>query len=461
MTVLDFQTLSQVFTERLLNTAAEGALLAGMVWLSLRFSGRRDSGTRFVAWFSALLAIVALPFFMRSRFIASHSALPSGLQQGITLPTSWAGYFFSIWIIVASLMLFRLGFGLWRVRQLRRGFTDVDLGTLDPEISAIVRDFGASRRVKLCVSNDLAVPAAVGFFGPAIVLPANLLPQLSPEEIKLILLHEFAHLRRWDNWTNLVQKIVKAVFFFHPAVWWIENRLTLEREMACDDLVLAQTAGPRAYATSLISFAEKLQNARSLALAQNLVSRMCHMSLRVTQILDEQRPKGTRLWKPVLGLSAGMFAMIFGAASYAPRLVAFENHPHMSARQNIQTANAQSHSKASNVVLAGAKFGGTKFSGAAFPAKVNTTAQPKAVAANFIERTAAFPPRYPAQRNKPRAIKAKATQPQFEMPETIFILQTTEYDAQGSGVWTLCIWKVNGNSPAARQLESAVIASSI
>jgi hypothetical protein len=47
------------------------------------------------------------------------------------------------------------------------------------------------------------------------------------------------------------------------------------------------------------------------------------------------------------------------------------------------------------------------------------------------------------------------------MPETIFILQTTEYDAQGSGVWTLCIWKVNGNSSAARQLESAVIASSI
>ena len=61
----------------------------------------------------------------------------------------------------------------------------------------------------------------------------------------------------------------------------IVNRLTLEREMACDDIVLAQTASPRAYASSLISFVEKLQNARGLALAQALVSRMRHMSLRV------------------------------------------------------------------------------------------------------------------------------------------------------------------------------------
>ena len=74
----------------------------------------------------------------------------------------------------------------------------------------------------------------------------------------MILLHENAHLRRWDQWTNLAQKIVTALFFFHPAVWWIENRLTLEREMACDDIVLAQTASPRDYASFLISFAEKI-----------------------------------------------------------------------------------------------------------------------------------------------------------------------------------------------------------
>ena len=68
----------------------------------------------------------------------------------------------------------------------------------------------------MCISEDVTVPAAIGFFRPAIVFPAGLLSQLSPDEIKVILLHELAHLRRWDDWTNLGQKIVKAVFFFHP-----------------------------------------------------------------------------------------------------------------------------------------------------------------------------------------------------------------------------------------------------
>jgi hypothetical protein len=71
--------------------------------------------------------------------------------------------------------------------------------------------------------------------------------------------------------------------------------------MACDDMVLAQTASPRAYASFLISFAEKLQNARGLALAQALVSRMRQMSLRVAQILDSKTARttprfGSRFW---------------------------------------------------------------------------------------------------------------------------------------------------------------------
>ena len=81
--------------------------------------------------------------------------------------------------------------------------------------------------------------------------------ELSAVELNAILLHELAHLRRWDDWTNLIQKIVGAVLFFHPAVWWIEKKLALEREMACDDLVLAKTASPRAYAECLVSLAEK------------------------------------------------------------------------------------------------------------------------------------------------------------------------------------------------------------
>jgi beta-lactamase regulating signal transducer with metallopeptidase domain len=461
MMVPDLQTLAQVFTERLLNTAAEGIVLAGLVWVLLRLIGRQNSGTRFAIWFSALLAIVALPFFSGSSLgtYQSRALAPVNLHGEIILSGVWAFYLFAAWAVGAGLLLFRLCMGLWRVCEFRRNCSEVDMGSLDPAIAGTVRDFVSPRRVKLCVSTQVAVPAAIGFFAPAIVFPAWLLPQLSPEEIKVILLHELAHLRRWDDWTNLAQKIVKAAFFFHPAVWWIESRLTLEREMACDDAVLAQTASPRAYAASLISFAEKLQNARCLALAQGLVSRMRQMSLRVTQILDAKRPSRTGLWKPVLGLSAGMLALVFGAAPYAPRFVAFQNQPSSSQtgpiRATEQAPETEAQARTADAVMRG--------SGAEPVAQRSSLAlQPGAVPAAFSLRPAVVPVRLKARlpRN-PLGVRAGAAQEELPIREAFVILQTTRYDASGSGVWTLCIWRLGGKNLADRQLQSAIVVSSI
>ena len=123
MTVLNLQTLAQIFTERVLNTTVAGVVLAALVWILFRVVGRQDSGTRFNTWFSVLLAIVALPFLSESGFVASHfRGLPLSLHGGITLPTFWAGYLFAAWVIVASVLLFRLGLGLLRLRQLRGTF---------------------------------------------------------------------------------------------------------------------------------------------------------------------------------------------------------------------------------------------------------------------------------------------------------------------------------------------------
>ena len=141
-----------------------------------------------------------------------------------------------------------------------------------------------------------------------------------------ILLHELAHLRRRDDWTNLVQKILGALLFFHPAVWWIEKKLALEREMACDDLVLASTTSPRAYAECLVSLAEKSFLRRGLALAQAAVDRLRNVSLRVSQILDVHRPRATRVWRPAPVLVGGVSLVCLLALSHAPtRLVSFEN----------------------------------------------------------------------------------------------------------------------------------------
>jgi beta-lactamase regulating signal transducer with metallopeptidase domain len=460
MTVLGLQSLAQLVTGRLLNTAAEGIVLSGLVWVLLRLIGRQNSGTRFAIWFSALLAIAALPFLSGSGFGASHfpALAPAKLHAGIVLSSSWASYLFAVWYLAAGLLLFRLSVGLWRVRQIRRKCCEVDLAGLDPAMAGILQDFGSRRGVKLCVSSDVAVPAAIGFFRPAIVFPAWLLPQLSPEEIKVVLLHELAHFRRWDNWSNLAQKIVKAVFFFHPAVWWIESRLTLEREMACDDMVLAQTASPRAYASSLISFAEKLHNARALSLAQALVSRMRDMSLRVAQILDTKQPSRTGLWKPVLGLSAAILALVLGAAPYAPRLVAFETQPKQRQTQPIQATqatDAELHPEAADAAL-------SRTAAALDPQPSSLAPQPRAIPAVLKPRPAVVPLQLKATSpRKPVVMRARATHEQLPIQETVVILQTTQYDASGARVWTLCVWRIGGGSSAERQLQSAIVLSSI
>ena len=461
MTVPDLQSVAQLFTGRLLNTAAEGVVLAGMVWVLLRLIGRQNSGTRFAIWFSALLAIVALPFLSGSGFGASHSRAlaPANLHVGITLSSSWACYLFAAWGVVAGLLLLRLSVGLWRVRQIRRKCSQVDLAGLDPAIAGILRDFGSGRRVKVCVSSHVTVPAAIGFLPPAIVFPRSLWPQLSPEEMKVILLHELAHVQRWDDWTNLAQKIVKAVFFFHPAVWWIESRLMLEREMACDDIVLAQTASPRAYASSLISFAEKLQNARALTLVQTLGSRMRDMSLRVAQILDTRRPSHTGLGKPVLGLSAGLLALVFGAAHYAPRLVEFQTQPQHRRAQHVHAIQ-----QATDAEMQPEAAGATRSrSTAALDSQRSSLApQPRVIPAVFNPRTAVVTPHLKATSPpKPVVMRARATPEHPLIQETFVILRTTRYDASGAEVWTLCIWRVGGENSAEKQLQSAIFLSLI
>jgi beta-lactamase regulating signal transducer with metallopeptidase domain len=466
MTALDLHALAQLFTERLLNSAAAGIFLAGLVYLLLRMIGRQNSGTRFAIWFSALLAMVAFPFLSQSVFYSPHLRVLSAanLKGEIVLSSSWAACLFVAWGIVAALLFLRIGVGLWRVCEVRRNCTEIELASLNPAITEILRTFAARRLVKLCVSGEVSVPSAIGLFRPAIVFPDWLVPQLSTSEIEMIVRHEIAHLQRWDDWTNLVQKTVKALLFFHPAVWWIERRLSLERELACDDMVLAQTGSPRAYASSLISFVEKLQSARGLALAQALVSRMHEMSVRLTQILDPKRPRRIGLWKPVLGWSAGLLVFVFGVAPYMPRMVAFESP----SRNQLTALQANA---ASNLKFSGQGSADTTVNRAIAQPVVqrqNLAPQPRAIQATFHPRATTVSRRLKATAPQtPLILRASAelqkapAQPAVYIP-AIYILQTTAYDAPSAstpGVWTFCIWKIDANNPGDKQLESAIVVS--
>ena len=317
----DLHSIASVASERLLFSLGMGTLLAMIVWLLLQVFPKKDSRTSFAVWFVTLLITAVLPVF--SLFF-SYAGRESGRTAAvITISAGWAVYIFIAWASIAGVGLARIAVALWQVRRLRSEAAALELKTLSSELSACVDEFRRSRAVALLVSKRLEVPTAIGFFKPAIVLPEWLLKETPAEELKYIILHEFAHLRRRDDWTNLAQQIVKALLFFVPSVWWIERKLALDREMACDDAVLAHSGTPRGYAECLAHVAERSFLRRQLALAQAAVTRLQQLTVRVAKILDPNRPQPARMWKPAVPAVVVVAGLCVFSVSQAPQLIGF------------------------------------------------------------------------------------------------------------------------------------------
>lgn len=416
--------LARVSAERMLNGVVEGVAIAVFVGMLLHLMRRRNSGTRFAILLTALFSIAALPLL--NIVGASAGSPPSGAAVwSVTVPNQWATYLILIWATIATVGLSRVALGLWQLREVRAGNEAVDVADLDPILQRTLGEFQSSRKVTLAVSDKLTVPAAIGFFHPMIVLPKWTLHELSTTELDSILIHELAHLERRDDWTNLAQKVLCALLFFHPAVWWVERQLSLEREMACDDVVLSRTANPRAYAACLVTVAERSLMRRSLALAQAAVSKMQQTTLRVSQILDVNRSAATRVWKPALGLVTVASGIFVVGLARAPQLVAFRDSTPAVSLTSIASS----------------------------PKNFPTPIAPKAVVTSFRPkrtpqtRTTAAQPieaKLPPQQNS----LAKATLPvsqqdrDKEVPaHTVLVVMRTEQFGPSGASWTVQVWR--------------------
>jgi len=335
-----FHLLAETLTIRAVQSLAEGILIVVFASILLRFS-RHSAGTRFAVWFSSLVAIAVLPIF-GGRLLSYSAPYYSSGHATITVSGRWAVYLLAAWVLIAAWFLCGVIKAAWHLHALRRSCTPLQLTGLDPLLRETLRRYSEKRNVSLCTSARVRVPAAIGLLKPAVVIPEWVMRELSAGEVNQILVHELAHLRRWDDWTNLAQQIIKAVFFFHPAVWWIDRKVALERESACDDIVLAEAATARAYAECLTRLAERSFLHRSVLLAQAALGRIRQMSMRVSRIMDPNRELSpNRGWKPV-ALLIGIFAT--GSTiwiSRAPQLIAFENNAPAHADGGITAMSAQ------------------------------------------------------------------------------------------------------------------------
>jgi beta-lactamase regulating signal transducer with metallopeptidase domain len=186
------------------------------------------------------------------------------------------------------------------------------------------------RKVRLRLSTRQRCPMVLGFFRPVILLPEEIKGELA--QVRQVLCHELAHVRRYDDWVNLLQHFAQALLFFHPAVWWIGKRLSLEREIACDDQVLQQGAGRKDYALVLTNVASLISKQTPL-LAPGVSNNHSQLQQRISMILNTRRNASPCLAKGRLTTVIAATAFLAVLALYsAPRMV-FAGSPSAAAAQ--------------------------------------------------------------------------------------------------------------------------------
>jgi beta-lactamase regulating signal transducer with metallopeptidase domain len=474
------QTTAQVSIEHAFNALPAGLAIAFVAWVLLRVLRRQNAGARFAMWFVTLLTVVALPALSG---LGHGRALPRFLHPGffhlggtlrppIAIPERWALFVFLAWCVGALVGLIRLTIGLWRLQKLRQSCTPIDMASLDPAVRktlATITSSVISPSVAIATSEDVRVPAAIGLWSRTIVLPAWALRELSPADLSAIFLHEFAHLQRQDDWTNLIQKIVRALFFFHPAVWWIDGRLSVEREMACDDAVLAKTGNPHGYATCLVSLLEKSLAHQSLAdphrgwaMAHAAVNRAREASLRLAQILSKNRLPATSVWTPAVSM-AGVFAvMCLAVSSHAPRFIAFD---HGVAVNRVSPAYATTASASISQPLDATAGARTRPVG--LKAALTSVAAPRRTTGftHRSRRVTSSPARVVEAMNSApvpeRFVEAREIISQERMPQlqTVVFIETTQYVNPGWPV--IVVWRVAWISNMPEASGRIPVASSI
>ena len=261
-----------------LNTLWLGLPLAALAAGMVRLLPRSNATTRYAIWFTALLLVVAAPALLliprpASAAVAGASSLPSTL---LTVPVTaqWPVYASLAWLAIAAILLARVAWSLAHINGLKRRATVL----------------GRRGHMRVLASAEVRVPMAAGFVRRAIVFPQSVLDELTPQEFEQVLCHEMAHLRRWDDWTQLAQALAQAVLFFNPAIYWIGRRLKIEREIACDDWVVSTTGEPRPYAACLTHLHEVTRRASAPQLAPGATSgKRWQISTRVEALLRPDR----------------------------------------------------------------------------------------------------------------------------------------------------------------------------
>ncbi len=365
-TFQEFTTVAGAIAAISINSLWQDALLVACVWLLLRAWPALNASTRYTVWSITLVAAIVvpvattLPFFtapgapasvatspqpqraartsahagdrLRETIAPARSATASATMPApaarlpqrlhLTLPLALAVGVFAAWALFALYALVRLAIGLIRLEGLKRDALPLPVEYRET-MSQWMHANKGSREVRLCVSDAIDVPVAVGLFDSMILIPHSLLEHLSEAEVDQITLHELAHLRRRDDWSNGLQRVLLAFTSWNPAAQFVGLQLDFEREVACDDWVLSLVGAVRPYAMCLTKMAETASWPRQPMPAPGVFATRRHISMRIERLLAAGRNIATNLaFGPAAVAVAAVTAVAIVIAVVAPSVAA-------------------------------------------------------------------------------------------------------------------------------------------
>ena len=331
--------------EALLNSLWQAVLVAAAVWLLLKLTPRINAATRHAVWWAVLAVVVLLPVVTGigagNREWLTNPAPPSAPpMQSARLPSvaqaaspvrpvpntidpgDLPAAVISIWSVVCLLLFARIAWSYGHLRRIKRRAHPAP-PELQFHFDAWMLACRIPRKVKLLVSREIQSPIAAGFLHPAVLLPESLLDQFTESDLHHVLLHELAHMARRDDWTNLWARVAGALLVFHPVAAWIVRRIDRERELACDDWVVAQTGDARPYAASLARLFELCSVRRRTLLASGMAENAGHLSHRIEMLLRRGRQFTARISALRVGGMAAVLLAFAAAGVRMPRWIVF------------------------------------------------------------------------------------------------------------------------------------------
>jgi hypothetical protein len=218
---------------------------------------------------------------------------------------AWRPFVLFVYVAVALVQLLRVAWGCWLIRRLVRSAVPVDRVRGVYESAAIV------------------VPLTIGWIRPRILLPAGW-QAWDGTKREAVLTHEEQHVRRRDALVALAAAVNRSIFWFHPLAWWIERKLALLAEEACDDACVRALGDRERYARLLVQMAGAVEASHGRLIRHALsMAKPAHLRRRIDTILDSRR-------SPANSLSAGAWAALVACGLpiiYAAAAVTLEPRP--------------------------------------------------------------------------------------------------------------------------------------